>query len=219
MCVFRKMLNAMANLSQRFPAGWLTEIQPIGVQKRHHYSFNKCQSTQRCMQSIQMSGNNSSLFSQPQLELAELVVSTLRMIFRINRQLTLDESTLNQFKTLFGKIHSMAELNKMCTVVQFCSDFDDIYDVIDKEFMLDGDRPCKEEFKKLPPSQQLAWVKYYSILKVREGIGALNAVLKNYKNLKSKQCRIIVSATAGALDSIGGRISKSDHTNLDAVSI
>lgn len=102
-----------------------------------------------------------------------------KMVCRINRNLIFTEESAEKLTTIFKKIRSLTELKKLKLILQYNDDLDDIYDIIDKEFMLPSQRPSRQNFVCLKMTEQISWLKYYAIMRVRDGLGMLSYVLKH----------------------------------------
>lgn len=105
-----------------------------------------------------------------------------KMVCRINRNLVFNNESADKLTRIFKKIHSLIELKKLKLILQYNDDLNDIIDVIDKEFMLPSQRPSRQQFVCLEMADQVSWLKYYSIMRVRDGLGMLSYVLKHVQS-------------------------------------
>lgn len=123
-----------------------------------------------------------------------LLKTFLPMIFRINQDLELTQSFTDKIVRILTSISSAKEFRALKLILQYTPHINNIADILKKELTDIKEHPSRDQFNKLARQDQLAWLTYYSAMRVRQGLGALNHVLKNVNNYGVEELCAMLSA-------------------------
>lgn len=145
-----------------------------------------------------------------QSDFISLLNTFLPMIFRINQELELTPEFTDKIVAILSSISTETELRTLKLVLQYTPHVNDIADILNKELRPIEEHPSRDQFTGLSKAEQLRWLTYYSAMRVRQGLGALNHVLKNANCYDSEHLcamlhaftRIGVSASAAKFNRI-----------------
>lgn len=143
----------------------------------------------------------------------------LPMIFRINQELELTTEFTDKIVGILSSITMEKELKTLKLVLQYTPHVNDLADILKKELTPIKEHPSRDQFTRLNGTDQLSWLTYYSAMRVRQGLGALNHVLKNANSYEAEHLcamlsaftRIGLTATSSKLDRIYQLLS---HENI-----
>lgn len=127
-------------------------------------------------------------------KLPEMAPKFLTMIFRINQKLDLSDQFTGKMVDALKHIKSTEQLKTLKLILQYCPNIEDLTSILEKETMSHQQHPNRDEFRLLSPNLQLSWLKYYSVMRVRQGLGALNHVLKNTSNFNEDALATMLSS-------------------------
>ncbi len=148
-----------------------------------------------------------------------LLKTFLPMIFRINQELELTTEFTDKIVGILSSLSTEKELKTLKLVLQYTPHVNDLTDILKKELTPIEEHPSRDQFTQLNRTDQLSWLTYYSAMRVRQGLGALNHVLKNANSYEAEHLcamlsaftRIGLSATPSKLERIYQLLS---HENM-----